>query len=200
MRAPPERSAARDAALLAALPHVATDGWTMRALRLGLRELGTDAGDADLFPDGAIDMIETYCDLADRRMADAAAAEGISELRLSQRVRALIALRLRQAAGEREAVRRAVAVLSLPGNALASARTAARTADAIWYAAGDRSADISWYSKRAILIGVYGATLLRWLSDISVDDADTLAFLDRRLQGVGRIGRLRARFAGRRAA
>ncbi len=43
----------------------------------------------------------------------------------------------------------------------------ARTVDAIWHAAGDRSADWSWYSKRAILAGVYGATLLFWLRDDS---------------------------------
>jgi ubiquinone biosynthesis protein COQ9 len=192
MRAPPERSEERDAALQAALPHIAMDGWTRRALRAGLRDLGVDGGDAErLFPGGAVDMVETYCDLADRRMTASAESESIAELRLSQRVRALIALRLRQAAGEREAVRRAVAVLALPGHVAASARTAARTADAIWYAAGDRSADISWYTKRAILIGVYGATLLRWLSDTSEDDQDTLAFLDRRLAGVARLGRLR---------
>jgi ubiquinone biosynthesis protein COQ9 len=69
----------------------------------------------------------------------------------------------------------------------------ARTVDAIWHAAGDRSTDFSWYSKRAILAAVWGATLLYWLRDISEDDAATLAFLDRRLAGVGRIGSVRRR-------
>ena len=65
--------------------------------------------------------------------------------------------------------------------------------DAIWHAAGDRSADFSWYTKRAILAAVYSATVLYWLRDTSEDDAATLAFLDRRLAGIGRIGRLRGR-------
>ena len=68
--------------------------------------------------------------------------------------------------------------------------------DAIWHAAGDRSADFSWYTKRAILAAVYSATVLYWLRDTSEDDAATLAFLDRRLAGVGRIGRLRRRADG----
>ena len=38
----------------------------------------------------------------------------------------------------------------------------ARTVDAIWHAAGDRSADFSWYTKRAILAAVYTATVLYW--------------------------------------
>jgi ubiquinone biosynthesis protein COQ9 len=63
--------------------------------------------------------------------------------------------------------------------------------DAIWHAAGDRSADFSWYTKRAILTVIYSATVLYWLRDVSEDDAATLAFLDRRLAVVGRIGRLR---------
>ncbi len=104
-------------------------------------------------------MIEAFCDLADRRMEEAAAAEGIAALRLSQRVRALVALRLRQNEPAREAIRRALAILALPRHARLAARITARTVNAIWYAAGDRSADMSWYSKRAILAGVYSATL-----------------------------------------
>ncbi len=68
--------------------------------------------------------------------------------------------------------------------------------DAIWHLAGDRSADWSWYTKRAILAGVYGATLLYWLRDDSEDDEATLAFLDRRLAGVGRIGKCAAACRG----
>jgi ubiquinone biosynthesis protein COQ9 len=69
----------------------------------------------------------------------------------------------------------------------------ARTVDAIWHAAGDRSADFSWYTKRAILAGVYGATVLYWLRGSGEDDAATLGFLDRRLAGVARIGAARRR-------
>ena len=68
-----------------------------------------------------------------------------------------------------------------------------RSVDAIWHAAGDRSADFSWYTKRAILAAVWTSTLLYWLRDTSEDDAATLAFLDRRLAGVGRIGSVRRR-------
>ena len=92
-----------------------------------------------------------------------------------------------------EAVRRALAVLALPGNAAVAAACTARSVDAIWQAAGDRAADFSWYTKRAILAGVYTATVLFWLRDDGTDDAATLAFLDRRLADVRRIGGLRGR-------
>lgn len=191
----PERSPGRDAALDALLPLVPKLGWTFAALRRGLRDGGGDPADAELlFPGGAPDMVEAFIDLADRRMEQQAAAQDMSGLRTPARVRAVIALRLAQNRPHREAIRRAFAVLARPRHARLAALCTARTVDAIWHAAGDRSADFSWYTKRAILTGVYSATLLFWLRDFSEDDAATLAFLDRRLEGVGRITKLRRRF------
>ena len=176
----PERSPERDAALDLLAATIPFPGWTVAALR---QAAGPDAD--LLFPGGPVDMVEAWCDGADRRMEASAPAEG----RVSDRVRTLIAGRLAEAGPQREAVRRGLAVLAT--DPAASARTLARTVDTIWHAAGDRSADWSWYSKRAILSGVYGSTLLYWLRDDSEGDAATLAFLDRRLAGVGRISRLR---------
>ena len=204
---PPERGAERDAAIQAMLPHVPFDGWSRRALARGLADLGAPADEADLlFPGGAVAIVEAFCDLADRRMAEGVAAlDQAGELAgkgLTARVRAVVALRLAQNRPHREAVRRAVSVLALPMHARQAAACTARTVDAIWHAAGDRSADFSWYTKRALLAAVYGATLLYWLRDGRGDgggeaglgdDAATLAFLDRRLAGIGRIGKLRGR-------
>jgi len=194
MMEPPERLPDRDKAIEAMLPNVPFDGWSKRALRAGIVSAGMPADEADLlFPLGTVDMIETFSDLADRRME--AAAADLPDMRVSAKVRAVIALRLEQNRPYKEAIRRAIAVLSLPRNAWAAAGCSARTIDAIWHAAGDRSTDFSWYTKRAILTVVYSATILFWLRDASTDDAATLAFLDRRLAGVGRIGGIRRRAA-----
>ncbi len=182
-----ERDAARFAAIESALPYIEKLGWTGAALRMGGGEQA-----ALLFPGGAAEMVAAYIALADRRMVEATAPI-IANLKLSHRVRALIAARLRQAEPERAAVRRALGVLAMPGNAAAAVRTLAGTVDTIWAAAGDRSADFSWYTKRAILASVYTSTLLFWLNAGSDHEA-TLAFLDRRLAGVARIGKLRRRF------
>jgi len=190
----PERSAERDAAIEAMLPHVPFDGWTRAALRLALAESGADPADAEmLFPRGAADMVEAFCDLADRQMAADAADEVAGEASLTRRVRAVIAARLARQAAHKEAIRRALSVLALPHNAPVAAACTARTVDAVWRAAGDHPADFSWYTKRALLAGVYGTTVLFWLRDASPDGTDTLAFLDRRLADIGRIGRLRGR-------
>jgi ubiquinone biosynthesis protein COQ9 len=189
---PPERLPERDAAIEAMLPHVPFEGWTMRALRFGLAAAGMPEDEATiLFPGGSADMVAVFCDLADRRMT--AAAAGLTATGLTARIRAVIALRLAMNRSHKEAIRRATAVLALPGHARTAAGITARTVDAIWHAAGDRSTDFSWYTKRAILTAVYGATVLFWLHDTSEEDADTGAFLDRRLRGVGRLMRVRGR-------
>jgi ubiquinone biosynthesis protein COQ9 len=189
---PPERLPERDAAIEAVLPHVPFDGWTMRALRLGLADAGLPADEAALlFPGGAADMVATYCDLADRWMEQDAAT--LAETRLTARVRGVIVLRLERNRPHREAIRRALSVLAIPVHATVAAGCTARTIDSIWHAAGDQSADFSWYTKRALLTGVYSSTLLYWLRDPSGDGSETLGFLDRRLADIGRIGRLRGR-------
>ena len=188
----PERSPERDAAIDAMLPNVPFDGWSWRALRRGLASIEVPEDDAELlFPGGIGDMLDLFCDLADRRMEEAATT--IAEGSLTRRVRAVLALRFAQNRDHKEAIRRAWAIMSLPGQARLAARCTARTVDAIWHVAGDEAADFSWYTKRATLTAIYGATLLYWLRDTSDDNSDTLAFLDRRLAGLGRMHRMRGR-------
>ena len=188
---PPERGVERDAAIDALLAVAPFPGWIMPAL---CRAAGPDAD--LLFPGGAADLVEAFVDLTDRRTVEGAAGLGLESMRVPARVRALIAERLRQARPHREAVGRAVGMLA--GSPALAARCTARTVDAIWFAAGDTAADLSWYTKRLILAGVYGTTLLVWVGDRSADDAATLAFLDRRLGDVRRIGRLRQALTLRR--
>lgn len=152
-----------------------------------------------LFPGGAVDMVECFIDRADRDMARIAGDEAFAALRVSKRVRGLVLGRLAGLAEHREAVRRSMAVLAIPRHGRVAACSLARTVDEIWHLAGDEAADFSWYTKRAILAGVYSATLLFWLRDDSADGAATAAFLDRRLTGVGRIGKLRGKVEGRLA-
>lgn len=186
----PERSPERDDAIGAMLPAVPFTGWTIRTL---LESAGPDAD--LLFPGGPVDIVETYVDRADRRMTDAVAAWDMSGLRIPARIRSIVALRLEQSRADKDAVGRALGILALPQHATVAARTASRTLDAIWHAAGDRSEGFSWYTKRAILAPVYTTTLLYWLRDGSLDDEATLEFLDRRLAGVARLGKWRRRLS-----
>jgi ubiquinone biosynthesis protein COQ9 len=184
-----EQSVERDAALMALMAADPFPGWNLAALR----QVAGEHADL-LFLGGAAEMVEASIDLADRRMEQAALGLDMEGWRTPERIRAVIALRLRQNRPFKLAIGRALAVLALPGRGFMAARATARTVDAIWHAARDTAADFSWYTKRATLAPVYGATILFWLADKSGDDAATLEFLDRRLAQVAMIGKLRRRF------
>ena len=185
-----EQSLERDAALAAMLSQVAAHGWTQAALvAAGIAPLEAEL----LFPGGTGGLLEAWSDMCDRGMAAAAIARGVADQRVSARVRTLVLLRLAELAPYRAAARRAAGLLVLPQNIPTATRCTARTVDAIWHAAGDISADFSWYSKRAILGAVWTATRLFWLADTSEGQLATETFLDRRLAGVAQIGKLRGR-------
>ena len=185
----------RDEILEASLRHVAFDGWTAKALAAGARDTGAGAtGLARAFPGGPRDAAKHFGALTDRRMTEALGRQlRRKPLKTHERIAAAVRARLRILASHREAVRRLVAFLALPVNATLAARLLWRSADAVWRAAGDTSTDFNYYTKRALLAGVYGSTLLFWLADGSEDFAATDAFLERRIADVMKIFSLRGR-------
>ena len=187
----------RDEILQAALPHVPFDGWTRRAMRRGAVDAGYDTAAADrAFPYGAADIVAHYSDLSDRRMAEELAHRDLGSMKIRERIAAAIRVRLEQAAPHKEAVRRALSVLALPSNAPAALRALYRTVDAVWRAAGDTSTDWNFYTKRALLAGVYSTTVLCWLDDVSDGSAETWEFLDRRIADVMRVPQIAGRVRG----
>jgi ubiquinone biosynthesis protein COQ9 len=179
--------------------HAAFDGWGAAAIAMAAAELGVPADRAQLaFPDGATQMIDFWFDAIDRAMVAAFPPERIAALKIRERIRDLILFRLETVTPQREALRRALAILAMPQNAATGARLAWRSADRIWRLAGDTATDFNHYSKRGLLIGVYASTLLVFLDDASEGLAETRAFLDRRIGDVMRIEQAKARWRGNR--
>lgn len=177
--------------------HAAFDGWSQEALARAAEELSVPADRARLaFPGGQAEMVDAWFDSIDLAMAEAFPPERIAALKVRERIRDLILFRLTAIQPQREALRRALAILAMPQNALAGARLAWRSADRIWRLAGDTATDFNHYSKRTILIGVYGSTSLIFLDDESNSLAATRAFLDRRIDGVMRFEKVKARWKG----
>ena len=175
--------AAKSLILQAALPHAAFEGWSETTLQAALTDSGLAPGLARaLFPRGGIDLAVAYHQQGDRAMTEALAATDLTALRYTARV--ALAIKLRLTGADKELVRRGTTLFSLPHHAPEGAKLIWATADAIWKALGDTSNDLNWYSKRATLSAVYSATVLFWLGDQSDDNAETWAFLDRRLANV----------------
>ncbi|RVQ67824.1 COQ9 family protein [Croceicoccus ponticola] len=173
------------------------DGWTDKAVTSAAQAEGLDPDVALLaYPAGAIDMIAAWIATVDRAMAEALPAEALDQMGFTSRIRTLLVFRIEYMAGRREALRRAIAVMARPVNMVHSARLGWRTADLMWRMAGDSATDFNHYSKRAILLSIYSATLAVLVDDDSPAQVETYAFLDRRLQDVARFGKAKARLTG----
>ena len=177
----------------AALPHVAFDGWSEAALAAAIADSGLSPGLARaLVPRGGIDLALAWHRMGDQALRAALATTDLSALRFREKVTLAVRLRLQDA--DREVIRRGSALFALPNHAADGAKAIWGTADAIWTALGDTSQDVNWYSKRATLSAVYGATVLYWLGDDSPDQSATWAFLDRRIANVMAFEKTKAAF------
>jgi ubiquinone biosynthesis protein COQ9 len=175
------------------------DGWSDQALAMAASGLGVPAPRAKLcFPGGAPDMIDAWFDAIDRATAAAFPLERVEAMKIRERIRALILYRLELIDPNKEALRRALAILAQPQNLLLAGRLGWRAADRIWRIAGDRATDFKHYTKRTILMGVYGSTSLVYLDDASEGMTATRAFLDRRIDDVMRFEKAKAQWRGGR--
>lgn len=179
----------RDRLLEAALTHVPFDGMNDKALLAGARDLGISADLARVhFPQGGAGLAASYHRRGDAALARAMATDPPAG-RIRDRIAGAIWTRLLLA--DPELVRAGAAVMALPQHAGLGARLMWETADTIWTALGDASEDVNWWTKRATLASVWGAVVLYWLGDASPGREDTRAFIDRRIDDVMRIEKLK---------
>lgn len=196
---------------VALAPHIAAsaifDGWAETALTAAAEMAGCDPDVARLAfqnegqsgPRGglAMAMIEAWITSVDQAMEAEWPAERLATLKIRERIRTLVAFRLDAVADIDEAVRRAIAVMAQPQNAARALKLGWRSADIMWRLAGDTATDYNHYTKRAILAGIYSATLAVFVNDDSEGKADTYAFLDRRIDGVMKFEKAKAQFLGK---
>lgn len=176
----------------AALNHVPFDGWGEACFAAAAQEAGVDPAVARAeFPRGAVDLAAAWHRRADQVMLTQMDAADLSAMRYSQRVAAGVRFRI-QAIDDKEIVRRSMTLFAMPKHVGEGAALVWGTADHIWTRLGDTSDDINWYSKRAILSGVYGSTLLFWMGDTSERHEATWTFLDRRIEDVMRFEKLKS--------
>src|SRR6056297_248447 len=179
--------------LEAAKPHVPFDGWSEATFRAAMEDAGINAGLAQaVCPRGAVDLALAYHEEGDQAMLARLAEADLGQMRFRDRVAAAVRYRL-EAVEDKELVRRGVTLFALPHHALDGAQAIWRTCDRIWTALGDTSEDVNWYTKRATLAGVYSSTVLYWLGDDSPGHERTWAFLDRRIDDVMQIEKVKAR-------
>ncbi len=179
--------------LQASLPNIVFDGWSEIALNHGATSIGvSEAAAAAAFPNGGIEALSLFLARADLATQFSIQLLPLASMKIRQKVAAGVMARLEWSQPHREAIRRGLAMLANPLHAPLAARSVWQTVDTIWFAIGDTSTDMNYYSKRALLSAVYASTLLVWMDDTSEDLHITRAFLDRRIENVMQIEKAKA--------
>lgn len=170
--------------LEAAKAHVLFDGWSETTFAAAAADCGITLAQArEICPAGALDLARAFHQAGDAALAKWAQGADLDGMRYSAKVARLVVRRI-EIAGDKELVRRGLTLFSLPQNLAVGSALLWGTADTIWTALGDTSDDANWYSKRAILSSVYGASVLYWLGDDSEGAVATSEFVDRRIENV----------------
>ncbi len=178
--------------------NAAFDGWSTAAILAASQEIGVDPDVAQLAcKDGAMAMIDGWIDSIDSEVARRLPPEKLGIMKIRQRITALLATRMDIMAPDREALRRAMAIMAMPQNVAQAAKIGWRTADRNWRLAGDTATDFNHYTKRLTLSAVYGSLLVVFVNDDSEDFTDSRAFLDRRIDNVMQFEKAKAQAKAR---
>ena len=173
------------------------DGWSRAAVDSAAGQLGVDPVQARLaMPKAQAGLIDVYIQEVDRALQAYFTPKRMEKLKIRERIRSLIWHRLEIMGPAREAIRSALAILAMPQNLPTALRAGWRSVDVMWRIAGDTSTDFNHYTKRMTLGAVYASTLLIWLDDQSEGWTETAGFLDRRIDDVMKIEKLKAEWRG----
>ena len=181
--------------LQVALADIAFEGFTDAVVNKAAQSAGIEPTELALaFPRGGIDLAIYFVRHGVDQMQAKLASLDIESMKIRERIKIAVQIRLEVDADHKEIARRAFNMLVLPGNTKDANACLAHTVDVMWRSTGDKSTDFNFYTKRATLAAVYSSTRLFWLNDDSTDVQDSWAFLDRRIDNVMQIEKGKAKF------
>ena len=176
---------ARQAILQAMLDHVPFEGWTKLSLSKAVKDTDLPKGADELyFPGGPLEVLEFWAAESDAAALEKIEAKGLHNMRIRDKVTECVWVWLSEMEGQEQSSRRAISRLALPDALGQGPKQLWRSADMIWRAIGDTSTDGNFYSKRTILSGVLGSSLMAFLSDDTEEKSKARAFLEARIENV----------------
>ncbi|XP_021112662.1 ubiquinone biosynthesis protein COQ9, mitochondrial [Heterocephalus glaber] len=181
--------------LTAALEFVPAHGWTAEAIAQGAQSLGLSSAAASMFGNDGSELILHFVTQSNAQLTCILEEEqklvqlGQAEKRKTdQFLRDAVETRLRMLIPYIEHWPRALGILLLPHNIPPSLSLLTSMVDDMWHYAGDQSTDFNWYTRRAVLAGIYNTTELVMMQDSSPDFEDTWRFLENRINDAMNVG------------
>ncbi len=171
--------------LEAALFDAAFEGWTNNLLGGAAKKVGLPNGaDKLYFPCGVLELIKFWHHQMNTQVWHDLQKLDLQKMKIRDKVKAGVLARFYAMGAHEMAAKRAISRLALPDAMGLAPSLLWGSADTIWRAIGDKSTDMNYYSKRTILSGVIGSSLVSWLADDDPNKKKARAFLDARIANV----------------
>ncbi|XP_019330525.1 PREDICTED: ubiquinone biosynthesis protein COQ9, mitochondrial [Aptenodytes forsteri] len=190
--------------LTAALEFVPEHGWTAEAIAEGAKTLGLSVAAAGMFHSDGSELILHFVSQCNTKLSELLEQEqklvqlGEAEKKpTDQFLRDAVEARLRMLIPYIEKWPQALSILLLPHNIPSSLNLLTSMIDDIWHYAGDQSTDFNWYTRRAVLTGIYNTSELVMMQDSSPDFEDTWRFLENRVADAMNMGNTANQIASR---
>ncbi|XP_056381308.1 ubiquinone biosynthesis protein COQ9, mitochondrial [Hyla sarda] len=181
--------------LSAALPFVPEYGWSSEAIAEGAKSLDLSAAAAGMCENGGSELVLHFVSLCNKNLTELLEQEhklvqlGSAEKKpTAQFLRDAVEFRLKMLVPYIGRWPQAMGILLLPHNIPSSLKLLTDMVDDIWHYASDQSTDVSWYTRRAVLAGIYNTTELVMMQDTSPDYEDTWNFLHNRVSEAMTMG------------
>ncbi|XP_051884229.1 ubiquinone biosynthesis protein COQ9, mitochondrial isoform X2 [Pristis pectinata] len=181
----------RQQLLSSALKFVPRYGWSVEAIAEGAKVLELSPAVTGMFSHGPGDLVLHFVTQCNRQLSQALAEQhrlvelGQEEAKTTDVfIKDAVEARLRMVIPYVDSWPQAMSLLLMPENVADSLRSLTEMVDEIWFYAGDKSTDSNWYTKRAVLAGIYNATELVLVQDSSPDYENTWTFLQHRVNDV----------------
>lgn len=173
------------------LKNASFDGWSELSLIKSAQNCNFDKDYYKLlFPQGISDLTDFFYNHTTEKMTNIfLAQENAEKLKIREKIAFLIEIRINIYSSYKESIRSLLTHNLYPQNILNAQLNIWKICDQIWFLAGDKSTDFNYYSKRALLEGVYSSSVLFWLEDNSDDWVETKSFIAVQIARVLKIGK-----------
>ena len=177
------------------LQNAAFDGWNEETLQKSTDEVTNGTCCRFYFDNGIHDFTLYMNERTNRLMREEFLKKfDPASMKVRDRIRELIWIRLNILAERKDAVRALYGFLAMPQNLLFFKKLIWQISDEIWHLALDESTDFNYYSKRGLLSIIYNASINYWLNDESKNHQKTYDFIIRAIDGVMQINKVKSCF------
>nr|AII97492.1 BLTX86 [Nephila pilipes] len=173
--------------LKAGLDFVPEHGWSKQSIALGAQSLGLSSSSHTLIEDGSADLVHYFNILCNEKL-ESYLNEQYSENKVKIGIQNYIEdaseNRLKMIVPFVSKWPEAMALLISPLQVPTDSKNLLDLVDMIWSLSGDKSLDLTWYSKRLSVAAIYRMCELSLVQDKSPEYTDTFNFLHRRVENV----------------